>query len=371
MIIQVGPLTAHLGRQKHFMSNFGNLPSAYSQQISHVYERVFSADAINRSENRAALHWVDRALSQPNGELGIRNPAITQKMLAQCDAFRAEYAHLKQFAEHIRHGHKKNPEGNPYESIVHLGIGGSDFGPRLLYDVFSQERKKTSDDTPTWTLRFVANIDFHEVQKNLKGLNPKTTLVIVTSKSFTTRETLLNAHYVIEWLNQAGSEFSQEAVIAVTSSPDKALNFGVKASQILPMSVHVGGRFSVWGAVSLCIRIAFGNAHFEEFLQGGFAMDQHVLNNDVNSNLAALMAICDYLNLKHDIGLLMLSPYDSRLTLLLPYVQQLWMESLGKGVTQTNELLSKPACPVIWGGVGTNSQHIFSNAASSTIALRC
>lgn len=358
MIIQVGPMAAHLGRQKQFLAQVEQVTKTMGTQIKQFNEHIFNGARVNQTENRAALHWIDRTLPQVD-TLSLNNKPLQQQIENQCAAHQNDYDRLRRFADQLRNGQKTNPDGQLYNAIVHLGIGGSDFGPRLLHDVFSQEKNQASETEPQWDIRFIANVDFHDVQKNLRGLNPKTTLVIVTSKSFTTRETLLNANHVINWLNQAGANYAEEALIAVTSVPAKALEFGVKETQIFLMSIHVGGRFSVWGAVSLCIRIAFGNPKFEAFLKGGCAMDQHVLNNNIHSNLPALMAICDYINLQHGVSMLMLSPYDSRLSLLLTYVQQLWMESLGKGVTQSNRFLKQAPCPVLWGGVGTNSQHTF------------
>ena len=357
-----GPITVNLDRQllnPEALSAFAT-PEA-SQRLQTMIDRLFSGQEVNTTEQRAAGHWALRAASSPGS---YRQPVQLVCAHTQGEPLRDEIAlartiqdQMEQFVDRVRKGDFLTPDHTAYESIVHIGIGGSDLGPRLLHDVFS----KLNLDKPAQTLNvhFLSNVDFHEVRQTLQALNPKTTLVVVASKSFSTKETLLNAQHLFDWLDQAGPQYRQKAVIGVTCKPDKARALGVPADQVFEFSETVGGRFSLWGPVSLAIRLVYGNAVFNAFLEGAASMDNHVLESPPTQSIPALLALCDHYNLQQGAYSLMMSPYDSRLGLLVPYLQQLWMESLGKGVDVSGTPLSKPCCPILWGDVGTNGQHAF------------
>ena len=351
----VGPLHINLDRQQYdanYVLNFENTEA--NQRLSAFTHKIFSGEVVNNTEQRPAGHWILRAAGNPQAYLspvslvvGGRDELAFAKQVQQ---------HMESFVDQVRAGLYTTPDGERYDSVLHLGIGGSDLGPRLLNDVFS---KLELADSPALKIRFVANVDFHEMKAALAALNPRTTLVVIASKSFSTRETLCNAQHIFKWLDTAGPQYRAKALVAATCKPAKAIEQGIAPDNIFEFSETVGGRYSLWGPVSIGIRMVHGNLVFNELLEGAALMDGHVLQSKASQCIPTLLAMSDLYNLEQGIASLMLSPYDSRLSLLVPYLQQLWMESLGKGVNNNGELLQKPACPVLWGDVGTNGQHAF------------
>lgn len=351
------PLIINFARQPHLQKAFLEvIDSPEVAKIKPYIKAIFTGEKVNNTERRAVTHWAQRVAAHPGLYRKTQVKALVDDVDEIQEAGKVK-KRMEAFVNDIRDGKLTNPDGNRYNAILHLGIGGSDLGPRLLDQVF--ERLGLREGQPDITLRFAANVDYHELQWGLRGLDPKTTLVVIASKSFTTRETLLNAQHAMDWLDTAGPQYRAKALVGVTCRPDKAQEFGVNAEQIFEFSENVGGRYSLWSPVSIAIRMVYGNAVFNDFLSGGAAMDSHVLRSDLQANLPVLLAICDYINLKAGVSSLMLSPYDSRLGLLVPYLQQLWMESLGKGVTALGDKLPHAPCPILWGDVGTNGQHAF------------
>lgn len=351
----VGPLHINLDRQLYNESHVqGFQDSTSNQRLSAFVRQMFAGEIVNPTEKRPATHWALRTTahlepSRPANSL-IVNDRDELALVSQVQS------HMEAFVDEVRSGRYTTPDGVPYESVLHLGIGGSDLGPRLLNDVFS---KLEIADKPALKIQFAANVDFHEMKAALAALNPKTTLVVIASKSFSTRETLHNAQHIFQWLDAAGPQYRPNALVAATCKPAKAMEFGVNPQRVFEFSECVGGRYSLWGPVSIGIRMVHGNTAFNELLKGAALMDQHVRENDATQCIPTLLAMSDLYNLEQGVASLMLSPYDSRLSLLSPYLQQLWMESLGKGVDNDGNLLNKPACPILWGDVGTNGQHAF------------
>ena len=228
-----------------------------------------------------------------------------------------------------------------FERIVNLGTGGSDLGPRLLADAFGDGKLD---------VRFVANIDPVELERALAGADPAATLMVVVSKSFATRETLANA----ESARQRG--FGN--FCAVTSNAEAARKFG--AAEVLAMPDSVGGRYSVWSAASLAAQLAIGGSAFSEFVAGGRDIDEHFLGEPLASNVPALMALLGVWNVNF-LGLQAhaVLPYSHRLRLLPAYLQQLEMESNGKGVDRQGRPVGYATCPVVFGAEGTPVQHAF------------
>ncbi|HEX4879824.1 MAG TPA: glucose-6-phosphate isomerase [Limnobacter sp.] len=351
----VGPLHLNLDRQLYGASHVLQFEqSAACQRLAAFVHRMFTGQVVNPSENRAAGHWSLRAA----GNLQTYPMPVQLQIHGrdELELARAEQLRMEQFTEDVRNGRYTTPDNVAYTHVLHLGIGGSDLGPRLLDDVFS---KLHLNAQPTLGIRFVANVDYHEMQTALAALNPKTTLVVIASKSFSTRETLHNAQHIFKWLDTAGPQYRPQALVAATCKPAKAAALGVAPQRIFEFSETVGGRYSLWGPVSVGVRLVHGNAVFNELLEGAALMDAHVLQSRPSQCLPALLAMSDLYNLQQGIASLMLSPYDSRLGMLVPYLQQLWMESLGKGVNNEGESLGTPPCPILWGDVGTNGQHAF------------
>jgi glucose-6-phosphate isomerase len=347
-----GPITINLDRQLITALELHEQANTQSKtQIEGMVKRLFSGEEVNGSEHRAAGHWALRAAAHPDCY------PVTDEVQFEIAQARHVQQNMEIFVDQLHGDEFLTPDQVPYENIVHIGIGGSDLGPRLLHDVFS--KLNLLKKIKPLGIHFLSNVDFHEVQHTLLKLNAKTTLVVIASKSFSTKETLLNAQHLFDWLDQAGPQYREQALIGVTCKPDKARALGVATNRIFEFSETVGGRYSLWGPVSLSIRLVYGNAIFNEFLKGAAHLDQHVIESAATESIPALMALCDHYNLQQGAYSLMLSPYDSRLSLLVPYLQQLWMESLGKGVDTQGQPIRTPCCPILWGDVGTNGQHAF------------
>jgi glucose-6-phosphate isomerase len=280
--------------------------------------KLFAGETVNNTEGRAAKHWALR---------GGDTPAEVRETRARMAAF----------ALRVR------PE---IDAIVHLGIGGSDLGPRLIIDALKPLR------APNLQMRFAANVDGADVADAIEGLDPERTLLIVASKTFTTQETLANADFVRAW--------KPAHLAAATAAPAKAVAWGVPEENVFAFWDWVGGRYSLWSSVSLCCAVALGGEVFERLLTGAAEMDAHFRATPFAQNLPALSAAVQTWNreaLGH--GSYALIPYAERLRLLPAYLQQLEMESNGKGVTREGEKLARSACAVTWGAAGTNAQHSF------------
>ena len=283
---------------------------------------LFAGDRINLSEDRPVLHMAQRAAARVDGD---------------------EYARLSAFADDIRSG--------GVSDVVNIGIGGSDLGPAMVSAALASHA-----DGPL--VHYVSNVDPSHLHDILVGCQPETTLVIVTSKTFTTAETMRNAALVRNWL---GSHASSMA--AVTAAPAQARDWGIDEGRVFDFDQGVGGRYSLWSAVGLPVMTAVGGDAFAELLAGAAAMDDHFRETPHGRNLPVLMGLMRIWNrnfLGHATHGLM--PYDQRLHLLPAWAQQLEMESNGKSVAATGEALDWATAPVIWGTAGTGCQHSFFQA---------
>ena len=304
---------------------------------------LFAGEAVNLTEGRAVLH---PALRAPDG---ASFQALGEPVSAEVEAVRAE---MKTYAEALRCGNETGATGRRFRTVLHIGIGGSDLGPRLIWDAL-----RPLD--PDIDLRFVANIDPRDMAEALAGLDPETTLVIVVSKSFTTQETLLNAQAAKAWLAAAlPAEGMAKHFIGVTAAPDKAAAFG--CGRTFAFRDWVGGRYSLWSAVSLSCVIGLGWDAFQGFLDGAAALDRHFLEAPLERNAPVLLALAEIYNVD---GLhrpaRTIAPYAHDLRRLPAFLQQLEMESNGKQVRRDGAPVGRQTCPVIFGEPGTNGQHAF------------
>jgi glucose-6-phosphate isomerase len=242
-------------------------------------------------------------------------------------------------------------EATDVTDVVHVGIGGSDLGPRLAVDALRDF------DRGRFRIHFLGNADAHPLHRLLPTLDRARTAVVLVSKSFGTQETLLNGALLREWLG------FEERLYAVTANPAKAQAFGVDAARVLPMWDWVGGRYSLWSAVGFTLALAIGLGNFDELLAGAADMDAHALGAAPEANLPLRHALTAVWN-RNALGLdaHAVVPYDERLALLPAYLQQLVMESLGKSVRRDGSPVAMPTVPVWWGGAGTASQHSFFQA---------
>jgi glucose-6-phosphate isomerase len=261
---------------------------------------------------------------------------------------------MKALADGIRSGAIRGAGGDPFRTIVHIGIGGSDLGPRLVWEALRPV------DAPI-ELRFAANVDPSEIAAALAGLDPASTLVVAVSKTFTTQETLANAEAARAWLRAAlGEDGARAHFAAVSAAPDKAQAFGVDPDRVFAFWDWVGGRFSVWSAVGLSCAIALGWEAFEGFLGGAAAMDAHFVSAPLARNAPVLLAMAQIWN-RNGLGrgARAVVPYAQRLRLLPAFLQQLEMESNGKRVRRDGRPVLRATAPVVFGDAGTNGQHAF------------
>lgn len=304
---------------------------------------LFAGEAINGTEGRAVLHPALRAAA------GADFHALGEPISAEVDAVRADMA---TYAAAVRSGTETGATGKAFTAIVHIGIGGSDLGPRVVWDALRPLQ-------PTVDLRFVANIDPRDMAEALAGLDPETTLVIVVSKTFTTQETLANARTAQTWLAAALPEAGRDRhFIGVTAAPDKATAFG--CARTFAFRDWVGGRYSLWSAVSLSCVVALGPEVFDGLLAGAAAMDDHFVTAPLEANAPVMMALAQVWNVD---GLhrpaRTVAPYAHALRRLPAFLQQLEMESNGKRVHRDGMPVTRQTCPVVFGEPGTNGQHAF------------
>ena len=305
---------------------------------------LFAGAEVNSSEHRAVQH---PALRAPRGDFHALGAAVSGEV-------RATAARMQALADDVRSGRVRGATGLVFTAIVHIGIGGSDLGPRLVWEALRPL------DAPI-ALRFAANVDGAEITAALHGLDPATTLVVCVSKTFTTQETLANATVARDWLRATlGEAGARRHFAAVSAAPDRAEAFGVDRERVFAFWDWVGGRFSVWSAVGLSCAIALGWTVFERFLAGAAAMDAHFLEAPLERNGPVLLALAQVMN-RDGLGrsARAVVPYARRLTLLPAFLQQLEMESNGKRVRPDGRAALRATAPVVFGDAGTNGQHAF------------
>jgi glucose-6-phosphate isomerase len=298
---------------------------------------MWAGEPINRTEGRPALHV---ALRQLRGA-GIGGAAIEAQVLAERERMLA-------FAEWVR-------GSGEYDDVVNIGIGGSDLGPAMA----AQALRDFATATPR--VHFVSNVDGCALHDVLQRANPVRTLFIICSKTFTTQETLANAEVARRWVAEhLGEAHVREHFAAVSVNAAAMDAFGVHPNRRFAMWDWVGGRYSVWSSVGLALAIAIGAKHFNEFLEGAHAMDEHVRSAPLNKNLPALLAAVGVWNINfQQLPTLAVLPYTERLARLPAYLQQLDMESNGKSVSTGGGAISWGTAPVLWGEPGNNAQHSF------------
>ncbi|RYE03839.1 MAG: glucose-6-phosphate isomerase [Sphingomonadales bacterium] len=310
------------------LAAFGTL--ADSMGLTAKRDALFGGEAVNVTEGRAAEHSAERGEGAPESVALAR--AYRERMRAVIDAIEAEAF-------------------GPIRSILHVGIGGSALGPNLLVDALGR-------DAGRYEVAIVSNVDGVAIEEAMDRFDPQTTLLAIASKTFTTTETMLNAQSALEWMQQGGVEDPYGQVIALTAAPEKAMEWGVDETRILPFSESVGGRYSLWSSIGFPAALALGWDAFEELLEGAAEMDRHFRLTPIEKNAPVLAAFADlYYTQARGCETRATFAYDERLRLLPSYLQQLEMESNGKSVTAEGEAVTYPTAPITWGGVGTDAQH--------------
>jgi len=307
--------------------------------------RMFAGLPINATENRAVLHVALRDRSgTPYRVDGIDVTAGIADVLIRVGTF----------ADSIRDGLTRGATGERITDVVNIGIGGSDLGPAMVTLALAPYH-----DGPR--LHFVSNVDGAHIHDTLKTLNPATTLFLIASKTFTTMETMTNAATARAWLVAALGETAVSAhFAAISTAISRVEAFGIASNRIFGFWDWVGGRYSVWSAIGLPVAIAIGSKRFEEFLAGGHAMDRHFQTAPLERNLPVILALIGiwYRNILA-FPTQAVIPYDQRLSRFAAHLQQLDMESNGKGVCKDGSAVTMASGPVIWGEPGTNGQHAF------------
>lgn len=305
-------------------------------------DAMFAGRPINETEGRAVLHT---ALRNLDGD-----PVVVDGqdvMPGVLDTL----ARMEAFARAVRSGDVAG-QGGPITDVVNIGIGGSDLGPAMAVRALSPYH-----DGPR--CHFVSNVDPADIADTLIGLDPRRTLVIVASKTFTTIETMTNARTARAWMGEAVTDPAAQFA-ALSSAEDKTADFGIAPSRVFGFEDWVGGRYSVWGPIGLSLMIAIGPEAFRAFLSGGQEMDRHFRVAEWAENMPALLALVGlWHNQVLGYATRAVLPYDNRLARLPAYLQQLEMESNGKRVSMDGADLGCESGPVVWGEPGTNGQHAF------------
>jgi len=309
--------------------------------------KMFSGEKINTTENRAVLHTALRR--QTDEALIVDGENLTKQIKGQL-------ADMEVFVNKVRQGQWLGYSGKRITDIVNIGVGGSNLGPQMVTEAL----KHYSDNSVN--VHYVSNVDGAQIFETLRPLNPEKVLFIVSSKTFTTAETMTNAKTAINWLTS--SSFDQKSVakhfVAVTANKENAMSFGIDEENIFDMWDWVGGRFSLWSGIGLPIALDLGFEQFKALLEGANEMDEHFLNAPMKDNMPVIMALISVWNTtflgSQSQAIL---PYDQTLHMLSAYLQQAEMESNGKSVSWDGSEIDYATVPTIWGEVGINGQHAF------------
>ncbi len=310
-------------------------------------ERMFTGEPINNTEGRSVLHTALRNRSNRPVLVGGEDvmPGVN-----------AVLAQMELFSNRIRSGEWRGHTGKSITDVVNIGIGGSNLGPLMVCEALRHYQ------SPGLRVHFVSNVDATHLIETLKPLDPETTLFIVASKTFTTQETLTNAHAARAWCLDTLKDERAIArhFVAVSTNREAVAAFGIDTDNMFVFWSWVGGRYSLWSAIGLPIAVAVGMERFYELLEGAHAMDEHFRSADLGQNMPVILALLGvwYINFAGAATHAIL-PYDQYLQLLPDYLQQADMESNGKQVTRDGRPVDYSTGPVLWGMAGTDGQHAF------------
>lgn len=319
---------------------------ARQRGVEKLRDAMFAGEKINVTENRSVLHTALRA--PRTATLRVDGQDVTGDVHAVLDR-------IHTFTDQIRSGQWEGYSGRPITDIVNIGIGGSYLGPKMACQALR------SFSHPRLSMHFVSNVDGHDLDALLQTVNPETTLFIIASKTFTTMETMMNAQSARSWfLKHASQAGLPRHFVAVSTNTEAVKAFGIDPNNMFPFWDWVGGRYSVWSAIGLPVALAIGCDQFRQFLDGAHAMDQHFRTAPLEKNMPVLLAMLGvwYRNF-FNAASVSIAPYHQDLAYFPGYLQQLEMESNGKGVAVNGLRLDMPGCPVIWGDTGTNGQHAY------------
>lgn len=309
-------------------------------------KQMFGGEKINQTENRAVLHIALR--NRSNRKIEVDGEDVMPKV-------NAVLRKMGDFTHAVRSGEWLGYTNQVITDVVNIGIGGSDLGPLMMCTALK------SFGHPRLKMHFVSNVDGAQMRDVLEQVHPETTLFIIASKTFTTQETLTNAHTAREWFLQEASEQDiAKHFVALSTNTKAVAEFGIDTDHMFEFWDWVGGRYSLWSAIGLPIMLYLGEQNFIELLEGAHLMDEHFINTPLEQNLPALMGLLGvwYINF-YGAGSHVIAPYNQHLHRLPKYIQQLDMESNGKQVQMNGTAVPTDTGPIIWGETGINGQHAF------------
>nr|BAA13929.1 unnamed protein product [Schizosaccharomyces pombe] len=320
---------------------------AKEANVEGLRDALFAGEHINFTEDRAVFHPALRNVSEKPMKVNGQDvmPGV-RKVLR----------HMKEFSDAVRSGAWKGYTGKPIKSIVNVGIGGSDLAPVMVTEALKPYGQENLE------LHFVSNIDGTHLSEALKKCDPETTLFLIASKTFTTAETCTNAKSAKDWFLASAKDPSHVAkhFVALSTNEKEVTAFGISAQNMFEFSDWVGGRYSVWSAIGLSVALYIGYENFEAFLSGAHAMDEYFCSTPLEKNIPALAALIsiwysDFFGAQTHL----VAPYDQYLHRFPAYLQQLSMESNGKAITRSGDMVNYTTGKILWGEPGTNSQHSF------------
>lgn len=329
-------------------------------RLKDAIEAMFNGEVINETEHRSVLHTALRNFSE--------KPVYSEGVDVMKEVQRVRNK-MKEFCSKVHSGEWKGYTGKKIRYIVNIGIGGSDLGPFMVTEALR----------PYWIEKmeayFVSNVDATHIAETLKKVKPEETLFLIASKTFTTQETMTNAHTARDWFLKEARDESRVAkhFVALSTNEKEVTNFGIDKENMFEFWDWVGGRYSLWSAIGLSIALVIGYENFEQLLRGAESADEHFRNRDFEENIPILLALIslwyiDFFGVQTEAIL----PYDQYLHRFAAYFQQGNMESNGKSVDRNAEPVNYPTGPIIWGEPGTNGQHAFYQLIhQGTILIPC
>ncbi|MCP4389077.1 MAG: glucose-6-phosphate isomerase [Gammaproteobacteria bacterium] len=357
-------------RFRGFSLRHGNLLFDYSKQritgkttellcrlarecdLNNWIDKLFNGDAVNSSENRPALHT---ALRLPaDNKLSLNGKNIVHGIHEALNR-------MEQIVTRIHAGQWRGYSGMPVDTVVNIGVGGSDLGPFMAAKALADLRAPGARGLKIY---FVSTMDGSQIADRLGEFNPATTLFIISSKSFTTIDTLSNANTALQWLRQASGADDEvlyrRHFIGISAEAGRMADWGIPPNSRLQLWDWIGGRYSMWSAIGLPIALEIGMPNFRQMLAGAHAMDRHFRSERFEKNLPVMLAMIGIWNINFlNIRAHAILPYDGRLSHLPAYLEQLEMESNGKSVSRDGEPINYNTCPILWGEIGPNAQHAF------------
>ncbi|PMR73814.1 glucose-6-phosphate isomerase [Billgrantia endophytica] len=352
-------LTLDLSKQRWCHETLGLLLDlAREARMPEAIEALLSGQHVNISEDRPALHTALRLPEEASLVVDGNDvvPGVHESL-----------AKMGTMVERLHASQWRGATGRPIHDVVNLGVGGSDLGPLMVTHALADYRP---DDVPHIDVHFASTMDGSQLVDYLSRFNPETTLFVISSKSFTTIDTLSNARTAQDWLmtrlvKEGNARVDESMVmrqhfIGVSAKPDKMTKWGIAESSQLEFWEWVGGRYSLWGAIGLPIALVIGMKNFRDLLAGAHAMDRHFAAAPLADNLPVLLALAGIWNANFlGIRAHSILPYDGRLEYFAAYLEQLEMESNGKSATHEGHEVNYSTCPVLWGQLGPNAQHAF------------